>query len=100
MRRTLVHALAIAALAASLGGCEADAGWRDRYEVHGVENGDMLKMRYGPGTDCTVMLGLPNGTVVRVHGCDQTGSTRWCKISLDEAPRMQGYVSWAYLREK
>ena len=70
------------------------------YEVFGVEDGDMLNMRSGPGTGFNVFVGLPNGTALRVHGCEQTGGTRWCRVSLDRARSLKGYVSWAYLREK
>jgi uncharacterized protein YraI len=56
-------------------------------------------MRKGPGTGYRTVLGLPNGTVLRVKSCQQTGSTRWCKVALNEARGMVGYVSWAYLRE-
>ena len=69
------------------------------YQVAGVEEGEMLKMRAGPGTGYKIVLGLPNGTVLRVHECDQTGGTRWCKASLKQARRLIGYVSSAYLNE-
>lgn len=69
------------------------------YEVWGVEGEDMLKMRAGPGVGYRVIVGLPNGTVVRVQSCEQTGSTRWCKASLKMARGLKGYVSRAYLRE-
>ncbi len=71
-----------------------------RYEVFGVEEGDMLKMRAGPGTGFNVIVGLPNGTALRVHSCEQTGGTRWCRVSLDRARSLKGYVSWAYLRDR
>ncbi|WP_170405279.1 SH3 domain-containing protein [Ruegeria arenilitoris] len=70
-----------------------------RYEVFGVEDGDMLKMRGGPGTGYVVIVGLPNGTALRVHSCEQTGGTRWCRVSLERARGLKGYVSWAYLRK-
>jgi uncharacterized protein YraI len=99
MGRALFVALAAGMLAAILSAEPAAAAWRERYEVHGVEGDDMLKMRAGPGTGYVVILGLPNGTVLRVHSCQQTGGTRWCKVSLERAPGLKGYVSWAYLRE-
>lgn len=77
----------------------ADAASLGRYEVHGVEEGDMLKLRGGPGIGFSVIVGLPNGAVVRVHSCQQTGGTRWCKVSLQRARGLKGYVSWAYLRK-
>ncbi|MDP3339334.1 SH3 domain-containing protein [Frigidibacter sp.] len=99
MRRTLFRSVVAGALAAVLGAAPAAAGWRDRYEVHGVEDDDMLKMRAGPGTGYVVIAGLPNGTVLRVHSCQQTGGTRWCNVSLERARTLKGYVSWAYLRK-
>ncbi|MFD2853626.1 SH3 domain-containing protein [Seohaeicola zhoushanensis] len=71
-----------------------------RYEVHGVEADDFLKMRAGPGTGYVVVLGLPNGTVLQVQECTQTGSTRWCRVALDQARGMKGWVSWTYLRKR
>jgi uncharacterized protein YraI len=100
MRGTVFSTLAAAVLAGVLSAGPAAAAWRDRYEVHGVEDNDMLKMRAGPGTGYNVILGLPNGTVLRIHSCQQTGGTRWCNVSLDQARAIKGYVSWAYLRKK
>lgn len=77
----------------------AAAGSLGQYEVFGVKGDDMLKMRAGPGTGYIVIVGLPNGTVLRVHSCQQTGGTRWCSVSLDRARGLKGHVSWAYLRK-
>lgn len=99
MRGTVFCALAAGMLAATLSAGPAAAAWRNRYEVHGVADDDMLKMRAGPGTGYVVILGLPNGTALRIHSCQQTGGTRWCNVSLDRAPGLKGYVSWAYLRK-
>ncbi len=98
MRRPILLALALAALA----GCGAPSGsnvWGARYEVYGVDEGDMLKLRGGPGTGFDVLAGLPNGTVVKVYECTQTGGTRWCEVTLDRDGGMKGYASFAYLRE-
>ena len=97
MRRAILAALAAAVLAAAAGPAAALSG---TYEVHGVEDEDMLKMRAGPGTGYRVILGLPNGTALRVHNCQQTGSTRWCKVSISGTRGLKGYVSWAYLRKQ
>ena len=70
-----------------------------RYEVYGVENGDMLKLRSGPGIDYNVIVGLPNKTVLQVYDCQSTGGTRWCSVSLQNAPETRGHVSQAYLRK-
>ncbi|QCO57622.1 SH3 domain-containing protein (plasmid) [Pseudorhodobacter turbinis] len=99
MHRTILLALALTVLATIPGPRPAVAATLGYYEVFGVEGEDMLKMRAGPGIGYNIILGLPNGTVLRVYSCEQTGGTRWCKVSLKEARGVKGYVSWAYLRE-
>ena len=94
--RRLVFA-AIAAAVASAGAAQAESG--RFYEVVGVEDTDMLKLRAGPGTGFRVIVGLPNGTVLRLHDCEQIGSTEWCSVSLKEVRALKGYVSWHYLQK-
>ncbi len=98
-RRGAVALLGALMICASIAPAFAKDTWRGRYEVYGVEGEDMLKMRAGPGTGYVVIVGLPNGTEVRVDKCEQIGATRWCSISLERARGLKGYVSWAYLRE-
>jgi uncharacterized protein YraI len=69
------------------------------YEVIGVEDDDMLKMRAGPGVGYKIVVGLPNGTLLWLFGCERSGSTSWCKVSLKQARGLKGYVSGAYLRK-
>ncbi|WP_232829352.1 SH3 domain-containing protein [Tropicimonas sp. IMCC34043] len=85
------QAIPVAALAAG------PSGRTSMVEVTGVEDEDMLKMRAGPGTGYRVIVGLPNGTVLRNHGCNRVGGTPWCKVSLREARGLTGYVSGHYL---
>lgn len=99
MRIAVIAAMAATALGTVANVQTASAGSVGLHTVVGVENDDMLKMRAGPGTGFKVLLGLPNGTVLRLHGCDQTGGTRWCKASLKQSRRVKGYVSWAYLQK-
>lgn len=103
MRRAVLGALAAGVLAAATGVVTgtnpAQAASLGRYEVYGVAEGDMLKLRGGPGTGFSVIVGLPNGTVLRVHSCERLGSTRWCRVSLDRARGLKGYVSQAYIRK-
>lgn len=99
MRGTIALGLATVALVHLLAVTPVQAAPLGRYEVHGVKGDDMLKMRAGPGTGYSVIVGLPNGTVVQVHRCEQTGGTRWCQVSLERARSLKGYVSWAYLRK-
>ncbi len=99
MRRAIIVTLAAFIAGASLGADPAAAASLGRYEVFGVDDDDLLKMRSGPGVDYKVIVGLPNGAVLRVHNCTQTGGTRWCSVSLQQARGLKGFVSWAYLRK-
>lgn len=69
------------------------------YKVVGVGPDDMLKLRAGPGTGYRVIVGLPEGAQVRVLGCDRTGGTPWCKVSLKDVRQLKGYVSGHYLKQ-
>lgn len=99
MRRTMYSAFVAVVLGTVPSAQPAKANPVGYYEVVGVEDGDMLKMREGPGTGYEVIAGLPNGTILRIHDCDQIGSTAWCKVSLKRARSLKGYVSWNYLQE-
>lgn len=96
MRTAIYAALAVGVLATAPAVAVAETGY---YEVVGVEAEDLLKMRAGPGIGYRVILGLPNGTILRVQSCEQTGSTRWCKVSLKQSRAIGGFVSWTYLRQ-
>ncbi|PJF10562.1 SH3 domain-containing protein [Pseudorhodobacter sp. MZDSW-24AT] len=98
MRRVVFAALS-AALTGFGGSAPAYAERAGYYEVTAVAADDMLKMRAGPGTGYKVIAGFPNGTVFWVHSCEQTGSTRWCRVSLKQARGLKGFVSRAYLKE-
>lgn len=99
MRRFVFAAIAAVVLGAMSGAGAARAESGRFYEVVGVEGTDMLKLRAGPGTGFRVIVGLPNGTVLRLHDCEQIGSTEWCSVSLKEVRALKGYVSWHYLQK-
>ncbi len=94
MRLTALALPFLIVLAASLPAAAASG----TYEVHGVKDGDMLKMRAGVGTGYRVVLGLPNGTRVKVMKCEASGSVQWCKVALKEFVSVSGWVSMSYLR--
>jgi uncharacterized protein YraI len=96
MKRGLFFALTVLMLA---GGSVAKAEPSGFYEVVGVAEDDMLKLRAGPGVGYKVVLGLPNGTVVWLRDCQRSGNTSWCRVALKEARGLKGYVSGAYLRK-
>jgi len=91
MPRTLIPALFAILFAAS---CAGGVGGRAVVEGAGSE---LLKLRAGPGLGYRVILGLPDGTVVTRRGCVTEVGQRWCRVSLDAAPRVTGYVSADYL---
>ncbi|AWD21716.1 SH3 domain-containing protein [Pseudogemmobacter blasticus] len=99
MRTVITTLLAAVALQAALTATPARAEPRGYYEVVGVEDDDMLKMRVGPGVGYKIVVGLPNGTVLLVQGCERSGNTSWCKVALKQARGLKGYVSSAYLRK-
>jgi uncharacterized protein YraI len=100
MSKTLFADIIMATLTIGLFPELAVAAERGDYEVIAVEDGDMLKLRAGPGIGYKVIAGLPNGTGLRVRSCQQTGGTSWCSVSLKRAFRLKGHVSRAYLRKK
>ncbi|WP_417810063.1 SH3 domain-containing protein [Thioclava sp.] len=101
MRQIRMLALASPLLVAGLVATPALAdSWRGSYEVYGVKGEDMLKMREGPGVGYKVIVGLPNGTRVKVQNCQRLGNTRWCEVTLERARSLKGFVSESYLREK
>ena len=96
--RAPVFAALVTMATLGLGSLPAQAGPND-YIVAGVGKDDMLKMRQGPGIGYRAILGLPNGTEVRVIRCEPSGGHRWCEVSLRAARSLRGYVSFAYLRK-
>ncbi|SDY06888.1 SH3 domain-containing protein [Citreimonas salinaria] len=90
-------ALAAALIMSTAAPAAAQSG---RYEVFGVAEDDLLKLRAGPGTGFVVVAGFPNGTALRVYECTQTGGTRWCEVAMERARGLRGYVSFAYLRKR
>lgn len=99
MHRIILSIAAAISLAIPVASLPALAETRGYYEVVGVEPEDMLKMRAGPGTGYRIVVGLPNGTVVFLQGCERSGNTSWCRVALREARGLKGYVSAAYLRK-
>ena len=98
MGRVLASVMALSVLAGCGAGGSGGLLGDGRYEVMGVEEGDMLKLRAGPGTGFDVRAGLPNGTIVNARKCQRLGATRWCEVTLDGTPGMRGYVSQSYLQ--
>jgi uncharacterized protein YraI len=78
-------------------GCASVTG--SRAVVEGAGEEEFLKLRAGPGLGFSVILGLPDGTVVTRHDCVTEVGQLWCRVSLAGAPQIDGYVSADYLSE-
>ena len=75
------------------------AGGPDFWQVTGVAGGDLLNLRRNASAKAATVLGVPNGTVLRNHGCALHGGQRWCQVSLRDDPSRRGWVAGRYLRE-
>lgn len=71
----------------------------DFYVVSGLAAGDTLNVRSQASTQGTVIARLSQGARVQNLGCQQTGSTRWCRIRTTGGVDVTGWVSGRYLRE-
>ncbi|SLN15820.1 SH3 domain-containing protein [Roseisalinus antarcticus] len=78
-------------------GCAGIAG--DRVVVQGAGPEELLKLRAGPGLGFSVILGLPDGTMLTRSECVTEVGQRWCRVSLAEASGVSGFVSADYLSE-
>lgn len=94
MNRAFLAAAALLALAL-LVNCSAQPGGRTT--VTGAGPDELLKLRHGPGLEFKVKLGLPDGTALIRRDCVTELGQLWCRVSLEDAPGITGYVSADYL---
>lgn len=81
-----------------IAGCGGVAG--DVTSVKGTGPGELLKLRSGPGLGFNVILGLPDGTLLNRRSCVTEAGQQWCRVSLNDAPQITGYVSADYLSNR
>ncbi|WP_238368635.1 SH3 domain-containing protein [Mesobacterium pallidum] len=89
--------IALSALVLVAGCSAAQSVTGTRTTVQRVGEGDMLKLRAGPGLGYRVLLGLPDGTELVRHDCVTEIGQAWCKVSLAGAPGVTGYVAGDYI---
>ncbi len=65
--------------------------------VEGTGPDELLKLRAGPGLGFNVVLGLPEGTMLNRRDCVTEVGQLWCRVSLEAAPQITGFVSADYL---
>jgi uncharacterized protein YraI len=92
MRRNILPVTLTLMLASSCGDLAAD-----RTSVQGAGPDELLKLRAGPGLGFSVVLGLPEGTMLNRRDCVTEVGQLWCRVSLEAAPRITGFVSADYL---
>ncbi|RVV97572.1 SH3 domain-containing protein [Mesobaculum littorinae] len=80
-----------------LSACGGAAGFGGRTVVEGTGPDELLKLRAGPGLGYKVILGLPDGTRLNRHDCVTEVGQLWCRVSLEGAPGITGYVSEDYI---
>jgi len=92
MLRFTLPALVALSLLASCSGLP-----NDRVIVQGAGPDDLLKLRAGPGLGFNVIMGLPDGTALIRRDCVTEVGQRWCRVLVEDSPRVTGYVSADYL---
>jgi uncharacterized protein YraI len=75
----------------------AAQGGGNMVRVTGVPANDVLNVRSGPGTGNRIVGALANGDNVRMLGCQNVGSARWCEIEMQSDMRERGWVNARYL---
>ncbi|MFN7001954.1 MAG: SH3 domain-containing protein [Roseinatronobacter sp.] len=71
----------------------------DFYVVAGLPAGDTLNIRAEPSAQSTILGRLSQGARVHNLGCQQMGSTRWCRVRTTGGVEVTGWVNGRYLRE-
>ncbi|WP_439118167.1 SH3 domain-containing protein [Nereida ignava] len=90
MRGSILPVTLILMLASSCGKLTTE-----HTSVVGTGPDELLKLRAGPGLGYRVTLGLPEGTVLNRLDC--VTEIGWCRVSLEAAPQITGFVSADYL---
>ncbi|NBN65440.1 SH3 domain-containing protein [Pannonibacter tanglangensis] len=76
-----------------------EIGGRGTWVVTGLQAGDRLNLRAGPGQRFAVLDELPNGTLLRNLGCEAGGQTEWCKVALGNEEGISGWVNRRFIAE-
>lgn len=92
MRFTILRVTLILMLASSCGKLTTE-----HTSVVGTGPDELLKLRAGPGLGWSVVLGLPEGTMLNRQDCVTEIGQLWCRVSLQAAPQITGFVSADYL---
>ena len=97
MRRNAFSILLALVFLAGCTGGDAARAVTGRAVVGGAGPDEFVKLRAGPGLSYSIILGLPDGTLLDRRDCVTELGQLWCRVSLSGAPRITGYVSADYL---
>jgi uncharacterized protein YraI len=70
----------------------------DVFEVIGIAENDLLNLRATASPSGMLVARVPNGTLLRSHGCVEVGENRWCKVSEIDTPTIMGWAAERYLQ--
>ncbi|WP_439527111.1 SH3 domain-containing protein [Pannonibacter sp.] len=74
-------------------------GGRGNWMVTGLQPGDRLNLRAGPGQRFGIIDAVPNGTLLHNLGCEAGGQSEWCKVSLGNEQGISGWVNRRFIAE-
>lgn len=95
--RTVGYSIDVS-IAAGGGSQAGPSGGDNTMRVMGVPANDVLNVRSGPGTGNRIVGALANGDSVRMLGCVDVGSSRWCEIEMMTDMGERGWVNARYLQ--
>ncbi|WP_442582777.1 SH3 domain-containing protein [Mesorhizobium sp. ASY16-5R] len=68
------------------------------FVVEGVASNDLLNVRATASAMGKVVGRLPNGVLLRNHGCSETNGVNWCEVESTEDRGLRGWVAARYMR--
>lgn len=75
-----------------------DAPVIEAFEVIGVAVNDLLNLRATASPAGMLVARIPNGTLVRNHGCAEVNGSSWCKVAEVDNPTVMGWAAERYLQ--
>lgn len=68
------------------------------FAVIGIADNDLLNLRATASPGGMLIARVPNGTLLRNHGCAEVSGNGWCKVSNADDPKEMGWAAQRYLQ--
>lgn len=68
------------------------------FEVIGIAPSDLLNLRATASPNGMLIARVPNGSMLRNHGCVEANGNRWCKVADVDNPSVMGWAAERYLQ--